>query len=291
MVVNHGGLAAGAMKLASGISRAISSSSRTSSSGASSGTRSSSSSSSNSSNKNTSSSNKTSNLAEVYAHDAFGNPTFTLEVEENPLSLNLYTYCHNEPVNYVDPSGHFPLGIIGGTVAGIGTIVDTKNGPVIDYSSGGGDSYSSSSNSSSGSSSSNSSSSSYQSPAIKLIGTAIDTLYGTVIDYIYGNGKNSSSYATKINSLEKETNDKELLTASPRNFFEKIMPLVRINIGDESTILGTYIDGTLVTEVNSLAKGLGGEVNGSVFKQTVTIDGKTIVYNINYVLNGKGKRW
>jgi hypothetical protein len=67
------------------------------------------------------------------------------------------------------------------------------------------------------------------------------------------------------------------------------MPFVRINIGDESTILGTYIDGTLVTEVNSLAKGLGGEVNGSVFKQTVTIDGKTIVYNINYVLNGKGK--
>jgi RHS repeat-associated protein len=307
---------------------------------------------------------ETGTVKNQYAYDAFGNPTFTLEVEENPiryggefydastglyylraryynpytgrfisedsywgeeanpLSLNLYTYCHNDPVNYVDPSGHFALGIIGGIVAGIGaivssgssssssgsgssssssvvpnsiisngTIVDTKNGPVIDYSSGGGDSYSSSSNSSSESSSSNSSSSSYQSPAIKLIGTAIDTLYGTAIDYIYGNGKNSFSYATKINSLEKETNDKELLTASPINFFEKIMPLVRINIGDESTILGTYIDGTLVTEVNSLAKGLGGEVNGSVFKQTVTIDGKTIVYNINYVLNGKGKRW
>ena len=24
----------------------------------------------------------------------------------DPLSLNLYTYCHNEPVMYVDPSGH-----------------------------------------------------------------------------------------------------------------------------------------------------------------------------------------
>lgn len=25
---------------------------------------------------------------------------------EDPLSLNLYTYCHNEPIRYVDPSGH-----------------------------------------------------------------------------------------------------------------------------------------------------------------------------------------
>ena len=25
----------------------------------------------------------------------------------DPLSLNLYTYCHNEPVMYADPSGHF----------------------------------------------------------------------------------------------------------------------------------------------------------------------------------------
>ncbi|MDD4049175.1 MAG: RHS repeat-associated core domain-containing protein, partial [Clostridia bacterium] len=25
----------------------------------------------------------------------------------NPLSLNQYTYCHNDPVNYIDPSGHW----------------------------------------------------------------------------------------------------------------------------------------------------------------------------------------
>jgi RHS repeat-associated protein len=26
--------------------------------------------------------------------------------KNDPLSLNLYTYCHNEPIQYVDPSGH-----------------------------------------------------------------------------------------------------------------------------------------------------------------------------------------
>jgi RHS repeat-associated protein len=26
--------------------------------------------------------------------------------DNNPLSLNLYTYCHNDPVNFIDPSGH-----------------------------------------------------------------------------------------------------------------------------------------------------------------------------------------
>lgn len=28
----------------------------------------------------------------------------------DPLSLNLYTYCHNEPVMYTDPSGHWEVG-------------------------------------------------------------------------------------------------------------------------------------------------------------------------------------
>ncbi|MEQ8199387.1 MAG: RHS repeat-associated core domain-containing protein, partial [Clostridiaceae bacterium] len=29
----------------------------------------------------------------------------------DPLSLNLYTYCHNNPITYDDPTGHFLEGI------------------------------------------------------------------------------------------------------------------------------------------------------------------------------------
>ncbi len=29
--------------------------------------------------------------------------------DDNPLSLNLYTYCMNDPIQYVDPSGHFTM--------------------------------------------------------------------------------------------------------------------------------------------------------------------------------------
>ncbi|NJD02083.1 MAG: RHS repeat-associated core domain-containing protein [Ruminiclostridium sp.] len=29
---------------------------------------------------------------------------------KDPLSLNLYTYCHNDPVNYIDPTGHWEQG-------------------------------------------------------------------------------------------------------------------------------------------------------------------------------------
>ena len=41
----------------------------------------------------------------------------------DPLSLNLYTYCHNNPTLYSDPSGHLPFlavtGIIGAAIGGI----------------------------------------------------------------------------------------------------------------------------------------------------------------------------
>ena len=35
---------------------------------------------------------------------------------ENPLSLNLYTYCANNPIVYVDPSGHNPIFLIAAVV-------------------------------------------------------------------------------------------------------------------------------------------------------------------------------
>jgi len=30
--------------------------------------------------------------------------------KDDPLSLNLYTYCHNEPIMYYDPTGHYEVG-------------------------------------------------------------------------------------------------------------------------------------------------------------------------------------
>ena len=42
----------------------------------------------------------------------------------DPLSLNLYTYCHNEPVMYSDPTGNFNIGIGRGIAIDIGVIIN-----------------------------------------------------------------------------------------------------------------------------------------------------------------------
>lgn len=54
----------------------------------------------------------------------------------DPLSLNRYTYCHNNPIVYSDPSGHFILtalvvgaiagAVIGGTVGGVSSYKSAK---------------------------------------------------------------------------------------------------------------------------------------------------------------------
>ncbi|MGL5152638.1 MAG: RHS repeat-associated core domain-containing protein [Clostridium sp.] len=48
----------------------------------------------------------------------------------DPLSLNLYTYCHNNPVNFDDPNGHW-LHILGGAL--IGAAIRTGMNFVGDY--------------------------------------------------------------------------------------------------------------------------------------------------------------
>ncbi|EMS69249.1 RHS repeat-associated core domain-containing protein [Ruminiclostridium cellobioparum] len=46
----------------------------------------------------------------------------------DPLSLNLYTYCHNEPVMYIDPTGHTDAYLTDLAKASKGTVVwDSKN--------------------------------------------------------------------------------------------------------------------------------------------------------------------
>ncbi len=44
----------------------------------------------------------------------------------DPLSLNLYTYCYNNPVNYTDPDGHVPLAAIYIYVMAVASSPDTQ---------------------------------------------------------------------------------------------------------------------------------------------------------------------
>ena len=41
---------------------------------------------------------------------SFANPYANGQEIIDPLSLNLYVYCYNNPINYIDPSGHFSIG-------------------------------------------------------------------------------------------------------------------------------------------------------------------------------------
>ena len=53
----------------------------------------------------------------------------------DPLSLNRYTYCHNNPVSYYDPSGHFAIGAFVATVvigAVVGAAVDVFSQKVVE---------------------------------------------------------------------------------------------------------------------------------------------------------------
>ncbi|MGB7605591.1 MAG: RHS repeat-associated core domain-containing protein [Lutisporaceae bacterium] len=53
---------------------------------------------------------------------------------DDPLSLNLYTYCHNEPLMYWDPTGHYDANIVTNDAGGNGQ--NTKGVGVSDLSKG-----------------------------------------------------------------------------------------------------------------------------------------------------------
>lgn len=48
---------------------------------------------------------------------------------ENLNGLNLYAYCNNNPVMYVDPTGHFVMAI-GGTMAALLSIIEIQFHPI-----------------------------------------------------------------------------------------------------------------------------------------------------------------
>gem|GEM_PF-5835799 len=58
------------------------------------------------------------------ATNVWGTNLISRTINEDPLSLNLYTYCHNNPIEYYDPTGHNPLLIIAAIGAGIGVAVN-----------------------------------------------------------------------------------------------------------------------------------------------------------------------
>ncbi|SHL04248.1 RHS repeat-associated core domain-containing protein [Desulforamulus aeronauticus] len=91
----------------------------------------------------------------------------------NPLSLNLYTYVENDPLSYVDPSGHSLIGAVIGI--GIGVAIGISTGSSRNK---GGSSYSGS-NSSGGSSSGGSSS---VSNSLDFIGSFINLFSGKYSD-------------------------------------------------------------------------------------------------------------
>ena len=55
------------------------------------------------------------------ATNVWGTNLISRTINEDPLSLNLYTYCHNNPIEYYDPTGHIAWHVIG---AGINLVAD-----------------------------------------------------------------------------------------------------------------------------------------------------------------------
>jgi RHS repeat-associated protein len=49
----------------------------------------------------------------------------------DPLSLNLYTYCHNNPVYYSDPSGHFVIALPALAIAAAAVVVVATTAVVV----------------------------------------------------------------------------------------------------------------------------------------------------------------
>ncbi|TCK93197.1 RHS repeat-associated protein [Natranaerovirga hydrolytica] len=303
-----------------------------------------------------------------YAYDAFGNATFTLEVEanairysgeyydantglyylraryynpyigrfisedsywgedDNPLSLNLYTYCHNDPVNYVDPSGHFAVGLLaaGGLAAGamklasgINKAISSRTGTKTSSSSGGSSgtrrSNSSSSNSSNKNtlSSSNTSSTSnktsnlsevYESyiesgsnrtssnngSVLLSIGSAVNNMYQSVNNTLSSVVNRVSTNSPIGNqNISEEKEIRPFLLVASSNIVENIGELyLKIN----NRVIQDYkvVDGTILAPLTDVIGGLGGTVKPTDNGYVVNVNGQVIHYDLNQITDGIG---
>jgi RHS repeat-associated protein len=302
-----------------------------------------------------------------YAYDAFGNATFTLEVEanairysgeyydantglyylraryynpyigrfisedsywgedDNPLSLNLYTYCHNDPVNYVDPSGHFAIGalVAGGLAAGamkltsgISRTISSNSGTKTSTSGGSSGTRRSSSSSSNSSNKNTSSSSNTSSTSNKTsnlaevyesyieagsnrtssnngsvllsIGSAVNNMYQSVnntLSSVVNRVSTNSSIGNYNTSAQRIIKPFQLLGSS--NILENIGELyLKIN----HRVIQDYkvVDGTILAPLTEVIGGLGGTVKPTDNGYVVNVNGQVINYDLNQITDGIG---
>ncbi|MDQ4682039.1 RHS repeat-associated core domain-containing protein, partial [Stenotrophomonas maltophilia group sp. RNC7] len=122
--------------------------------------------------------------------------------DTNPLSLNLYVYCYNDPIKFVDPTGHW--GILSSITKAVTSAVTSVIKSIGSSGSSSSSKSSSSSSSSKSSSSSNIAIGSYGSSSSKSntsIGSTVGTTIGGILGGVAGSvvGNTIGSVIDRIN--------------------------------------------------------------------------------------------
>ena len=148
--------------------------------------------------------------------------------DSNPLSLNLYTYCANEPIMFVDPSGHFfglgafigagVAGSVSSIVSGIEKVASSISNAVSSFISS--------------SSSSDESSDSFVTQAVSTVATGIAVIAGVdaaIPDFIQSAGNLLGSLADRWNNRERtHSSDTSVQTTVQQKVIEekdKVIPM------------------------------------------------------------------
>jgi RHS repeat-associated protein len=188
--------------------------------------------------------------------------------EENPASLNLYTYCSNDPVNYIDPSGHWQQGDDKLTKYAQTRIkyftkryYEAKTQSEKNAWHKLADMYRNNSKYKAGSSS-------YHKP---------------------NNGSTSISRPSYRPTPVKPSAPKPK-PPTPENVENSVGQSADITVGDKEVGNGAVSNGTTTGNLRDIAEGLGGTVNwnGSNRTATVVINGNMITYDLKKMKNGIG---